>query len=162
VALWHRKPKEDELVEPIEPAPPFPEFAYHPDPRRTGSVVPSHARCTVCGHLYGLAYVGPVFSAQDEFDDALCPWCIADGSAAARLGVEFTDVGDDVPPNVPGKVLDEITERTPGFSGWQQEHWLYHCGDGAAFIGTTDAAGETAYRFRCRHCGVGLAYTDMP
>jgi hypothetical protein len=162
VALWHRKPKRDEIAEPIEPAPPFPEFPYHPDPRKTGSVVPSHARCAVCGHVYGLAYVGPVFLARGELDGALCPWCIADGSAAARLGVEFTDVGDDVPPNVPGKVLDVITQRTPGFSGWQQEHWLYHCGDGAAFTGTTDAAGETAYRFRCRHCGVGLAYTDAP
>jgi uncharacterized protein CbrC (UPF0167 family) len=162
VALWHRKPREEALAEPIEPAPAFPEFPYHPDPRKTGSVVPSHAPCTVCGHVYGLAYVGPVFADLDEFEGALCPWCIADGSAAARLGFEFTDVGDDVPPNVPGRVLDEITERTPGFSGWQQEHWLYHCGDGAAFIGTTEAAGETAYRFRCRHCGVGLAYTDMP
>ena len=28
-----------------------------------------------------------------------------------------------------------MTTRTPGFSGWQQEHWLYHCGDGAAFLG---------------------------
>ena len=59
-------------------------------------------------------------------------------------------------------MLDEITQRTPGFTGHQQEHWLYHCGDGAAFIGTTEAAGETAYRFRCRQCGVGLAYTDAP
>jgi uncharacterized protein CbrC (UPF0167 family) len=31
--------------------------------------------------------------------------------------------------------VDEISRRTPGFSGWQQEHWLYHCGDGAAFVG---------------------------
>ena len=103
-----------------------------------------------------------MFAADDFVDGPLCPWCIADGSAALRLRIEFTDVGDDVPDDVPGGVLDEITERTPGFNGWQQEHWLYHCGDGAAFIGTTEAAGETAYRFRCRHCGIGLAYTDSP
>ena len=162
MALWHRKPKEDEPADPLESAPPFPDFPYHPDPRKTGSIATSRARCTVCGHTYGLVYTGPVFAAADEFAGTLCPWCIADGSAAARLGVEFTDVGDDVPPNVPGLVLDEITQRTPGFTGWQQEHWLYHCGDGAAFIGTTEAAGETAYRFRCRRCGVGLAYTDAP
>ncbi len=162
MALWHRKPKPDVDADPLEPAPPFPEFPYHPDPRKTGSIATSRARCTVCGHTYGLVYTGPVFATVDEFDGALCPWCIADGAAAARLGVEFTDVGDDVPPNVPGLVLDEITQRTPGFTGHQQEHWLYHCGDGAAFIGTTEAAGETAYRFRCRQCGVGLAYTDAP
>jgi uncharacterized protein len=28
-----------------------------------------------------------------------------------------------------------VARRTPGFSGWQQEHWLYHCGDAAAFFG---------------------------
>ncbi|MEV6775241.1 CbrC family protein [Streptomyces syringium] len=29
--------------------------------------------------------------------------------------------------------------RTPGFAGWQQERWLTHCGDGAAFLGTVGA-----------------------
>ena len=32
-------------------------------------------------------------------------------------------------------VLEEISRRTPGFSGWQQERWLYHCADAAAFLG---------------------------
>jgi hypothetical protein len=160
VALWHRKPKQDASGPPLDPAPPFPEFPYHPDPRQTGSVVPSAARCGVCGNAFGLIYAGPVFATHDEPTGALCPWCIADGTAAAHLDVEFTDVGADVPDDVPGRVLDEIAERTPGFTGHQQEQWLYHCGDGAAFVGTTEAAGETAYRFRCRHCGIGLAYTD--
>jgi uncharacterized protein CbrC (UPF0167 family) len=162
MALWRRRTRDDEPADAIEPAPPFPEFPYHPDPRKTGSVAPSAMRCVVCGHTYGLIYTGPVFATHDDIEGALCPWCIADGSAAARLKIEFTDVGDDVPADVPGRVLDEITERTPGFTGWQQEHWLYHCADGAAFVGMTEAAGETAYRFRCRHCGIGLAYTDSP
>ena len=95
-------------------------------------------------------------------DGALCPWCIADGGGRAVSTSSSPMSREDVPPDVPGRVLDEITERTPGFTGLQQEHWLYHCGDGAAFIGRTEAAGETAYRFRCRHCGVGLAYSDAP
>jgi uncharacterized protein len=161
MALWSRKPKERE-PEPLEAAPPFPEFPYHPDPLKTGSIVPSELPCSLCGHRYGFVYTGPVFADDDFVDGPLCPWCIADGSAALRMRIEFTDVGDDVPDEVPGRVLDEIAERTPGFNGWQQEHWLYHCGDGAAFMGTSEAAGETAYRFRCRHCGTGLAYTDTP
>jgi uncharacterized protein CbrC (UPF0167 family) len=40
-----------------------------------------------------------------------------------------------VPDDVPVEVTEQIARRTPGFSGWQQEHWLYHCGDGAAFLG---------------------------
>jgi uncharacterized protein CbrC (UPF0167 family) len=161
MGLWHRERKRTE-PEPLEPAPPFPEFPYHPDPLTTGSIVPSGLPCALCGHRYGFVYTGPVFAADDFVDGPLCPWCIADGSAALRLRIEFTDVGEDVPDDVPGRALDEITERTPGFNGWQQEHWLYHCADGAAFAGTTKAAGETAYRFRCRHCGMGLAYTDSP
>lgn len=29
--------------------------------------------------------------------------------------------------------------RTPGFCGWQQEQWLFHCGDGAACLGRVGA-----------------------
>jgi uncharacterized protein CbrC (UPF0167 family) len=163
MALWQRKPKLDKKVASTESSPPLPDFPYHPDPFRTGSITSSTVPCAVCGHAYGYVYVGPVFATHDGIEGPLCPWCIADGSAAARLHLEFTDVrNDEVPATVPGRVLDEIAERTPGFSGWQQEHWLYHCDDGAAFVGKTELPGETAYRFRCRHCGVGIAYSDSP
>ncbi len=36
-------------------------------------------------------------------------------------------------------MLDEVACRTPGFYGWQQEHWLYHCGDAAAYLGRVGA-----------------------
>jgi uncharacterized protein CbrC (UPF0167 family) len=161
MALWRRRSKEAEPPA-LEAAPPFPEFPYHPDPLKTGSIVASALPCAFCGHRFGFIYTGPVFASDDFVEGPLCPWCIADGSAALRMRIEFTDVRSDVPDDVPGRVLDEITERTPGFNGSQQEHWLYHCGDGAAFVGTSEAAGETAYRFRCRRCGTGLAYTDSP
>ena len=32
-------------------------------------------------------------------------------------------------------MLKEISQRTPGQYAWQQYHWLYHCGDGAAYLG---------------------------
>jgi uncharacterized protein CbrC (UPF0167 family) len=113
---------------------PFPQFAYHPDPRGTGFVAESTARCQACGASRGYIYTGPVYAAE-ELDEAFCPWCIADGSAAARFDAELTDVGWGVPDGVPREVPEQIARRTPGFSGWQQEHWLYHCGDGAAFLG---------------------------
>jgi len=164
----------------------FPEFPYHPDPRATGFVQASEARCASCGQSRGFIYTGPVY-AIDEVVDRLCPWCIADGSAAEKFEAEFTDVGWGVPEDVPPPVVQEVATRTPGFSGWQQEHWLYHCGDAAAFLGRVgwselqpypDALdslreesdeelealavdGEsTAYLFRCRHCGRHLAYAD--
>jgi uncharacterized protein CbrC (UPF0167 family) len=110
-----------------------PEFPYHPDPVATGFVERSDATCLRCGRARGFIYTGPVY-AVEELVNSLCPWCIGDGSAAARFDATFTD-DVPVPDDVPEEVVETITKRTPGFGGWQQEHWLYHCGDGAAFLG---------------------------
>lgn len=112
---------------------PLPPFRYHPDPVGTGSVEPSPAACAVCGRERGFTYTGPVYAAGSP-RGKICPWCIADGSAAERFGACFTDA-QGAPGDVPMRALDEITRRTPGFSAWQQDHWLYHCGDGCAFLG---------------------------
>ena len=114
-----------------------PTFRYHPDPVATGSAVPSEAQCVICREARGFVYDGPVYGKVPE---ALCLTCIATGAAAEALAVageaaEFTDVGFGVPDDVSQHVLVEISQRTPGFRGWQQEHWLYHCGDAAAFLG---------------------------
>ena len=135
----------------------LPGFRYHPYPLATGSVVESDATCAACGKTRGYVYTGPVYM-QDE-PEALCPWCIADGTAAETFGAELTDFGVGVPDDVPREVLEELAFRTPGFSGWQQEHWLYHCGDAAEFHGVDDRE-ATTYRFRCRHCGTDLTYSD--
>jgi uncharacterized protein CbrC (UPF0167 family) len=164
----------------------LPTFRYHPDPLRTGSVRASADECERCGEARGYVYAGPTY-AIDEIE-SICPWCIADGTAAAEPDAEFTTV-DDAPEGVSAKVVDEVVRRTPGFAGWQQEHWLFHCADAAEFVGkagwaevsglpdvvaalvadgwaedalpSLDAFGDfTAYLFRCRHCGVVLAYAD--
>ena len=114
----------------------LPVFDYHPDPIGTGSVEPSDAECVCCSQARGYIYTGPVY-AVDELDDQLCPWCIADGSAADRFEAVFCDV--DPPADIRDDIADVISERTPGFSGWQQERWLFHCGDGAAFLGVVGA-----------------------
>src|SRR4051812_34567039 len=140
---------------------PLPVFRYHPDPVSTGSVEESATPCRRCERARGWIYTGPVF-AIEELDDELCPWCIDDGSAAATFDADFTDVGWGVPNDVPPEVIDEVAKRTPGFSGWQQEHWLYHCADAAAFLGQSLESDDeaTAYLFRCLHCGTDLAYSD--
>jgi hypothetical protein len=75
--------------------------------------------------------------AEEEFDQAFCPWCIADGSAAEEFDATFTDesgIGDGE-VEVSPEVEEEVSRRTPGFSGWQQERWLGCCDDAAAFLG---------------------------
>jgi uncharacterized protein CbrC (UPF0167 family) len=123
-----------------------PVFRYHPDPLATGSAVRIQHECSVCGQLRQIRYRGPIYGRQPE---SLCLHCIYSGEASRALGVvaaatdgsdildmpaEFSDAVD-VPDDVPHHVIEEITRRTPGFTGWQQESWLYHCGDGAAFLG---------------------------
>jgi uncharacterized protein len=118
---------------------PVPAFRYHPDPVATGSVVAASAPCVVCGLVRGFLYVGPVY-AVEEIIDGLCPWCIADGTAASALNAEFTDAADGAPPEISASVVDELSRRTPGYSSWQQDRWLYHCGDGCAFLGAIGRA----------------------
>jgi len=60
--------------------------------------------------------------AIEKLEKAICPWCIADGTAAQRFDAQFTDIGWGVPDDVPEQVRLELSRRTPGFSGWQQEH----------------------------------------
>lgn len=163
-----------------------PSFRYHRDPTVTGSLVNSSDECERCGQARGLMYSGPIYAVGEvEF---ICPWCIADGSAAREFGAEFTTV-DGAPSDIPRAVLDEVLHRTPGLAGWQQERWLFHCSDAAAYLGRVgygdiadlpsvlqalavdgwDAEtlkhlsvdGDlTGYLFRCRHCRTKLAYAD--
>jgi hypothetical protein len=117
------------------PDDPLPTFRYHPDPVATGALERRPGECRRCRRDRGWLYAVAPYAALD-LRDALCPWCVADGSAAVAFDATFTDLGAGPEPiGVPAAVLDEIAHRTPGFSGWQQERWLFHCGDGAAYLG---------------------------
>jgi uncharacterized protein len=163
-----------------------PVFRYHPDPIATGALVESADKCERCRQARGLVYAGPTYTVNEvEF---ICPWCIADGSAAQEFDAEFTTV-DGAPSDIPRAILQEVLHRTPGFAGWQQERWLFHCSDAAEFVGLVgyrDVAdmpsalqslaedgwnpehlqhmsvdGDlTGYLFRCRQCETKLAYAD--
>ncbi len=116
----------------------LPEFRYHPDPVGTESMEASDAGCLVCGQKRGYIYVGPVYAVAD-LDDSICPWCISSGEASAKYDAEFTDaaaIGDYGNwDQVPGSVVVEVSRRTPGFTGWQQERWRTCCDDACAFLG---------------------------
>ncbi|MBK7973366.1 MAG: CbrC family protein [Deltaproteobacteria bacterium] len=105
----------------------LPRFTYHPDPIRTGVIEPSSATCVACDRARGWIYTGPVY-AHEELDSALCPWCIADGSAAERFDASFVD-GHYLAGAVADGVIDEVRHRTPGYVSWQGDRWAVHCGD---------------------------------
>ncbi|MFC9670662.1 CbrC family protein [Streptomyces sp. NPDC056949] len=94
-----------------------------------------------CARARGYVCTGPVY-AVEEIEDRLCPWCVADGSAAERFDAHFTD-GTCLGEDVPLEVFAAVDRRTPGFSARQETQWFFHCGDGAAFLGRV-GAGELA------------------
>ena len=111
----------------------LPEFKYHPDPLRNEVFCKGEPhRCDCCGRETEIWYESPFYSAEDV--ECLCPQCIADGSAAAKFDGAFQDSASVDPVSDPEK-LRELTERTPGYHGWQQEYWLAHCDDYCAFLG---------------------------
>ena len=116
----------------------LPTFRYHPDPVGTGTAVRCDDPCEICGRPAGYRYEGPAAYVEGPFGDeveTMCLRCVADGTASPRLASEdgpatFVDLEGCVPGDVPAAVVDEIAHRTPCFAGWQQERWLFHCGDG--------------------------------
>lgn len=98
----------------------------------------SDAVCICCHRARGFLYVGPVYSVQ-ELNESLCPWCIADGSAAAKLGASFADSYPLQKAGVPETIVEEVSLRTPSYVSWQQESWLAHCNDACEFHGDAPA-----------------------
>ncbi|MFV0481882.1 MAG: CbrC family protein [Campylobacteraceae bacterium] len=128
------KPKSREL--------PF--FKYHPEPFRTGAFEECEGLiCDCCEKETDVYYQSPFYSAEDI--EVLCPWCIKSGKAAKKFDGEFQDYasieGISPDPKEPNSInytketLRELTTKTPGYRGWQQEFWLGHCDDLCAFIG---------------------------
>jgi uncharacterized protein CbrC (UPF0167 family) len=120
----------------------LPLFKYHPDPIASGSIVVSDGQCRACGRHRGYVYIGAVYSTHD-LDNALCPWCIFDGTAHRLFEAEFIDakaIGDygrwDA---VPDSVIEAVCFHTPSFNSWQEERWYTHCGDAAEFVAPVGA-----------------------
>lgn len=122
----------------------IPYFKYHPNPVETGAFLSDEpVECDCCGKETPIYYTEPFYSVEDI--EALCPWCIASGKAAKKFKGEFQDYTSIegvavVPDSTPTKqyakeAITELTERTPGYRGWQQEIWLGHCDDLCAFVG---------------------------
>lgn len=112
-------------------------FRYHPDPHATGAFEATEDACECCGETRELRYTGSVYAVANV--ENLCPWCIADGSAATRFDASFVSWGaspeDASVGEISSEVYARITTRTPGFSSVQEERWLAHCGDACEFHG---------------------------
>ena len=110
----------------------LPVFKYNPEAEKWEILIRKNTTCPVCQQSTEYVYDGPFYAEADV--DNICPWCIADGRAAEKYAGEFQDSAscEEV---VDEASLIELTTRTPGYTGWQQERWLSHCGDFCAFKG---------------------------
>ncbi|WKK83585.2 CbrC family protein [Marivirga arenosa] len=106
--------------------PELPTFRYNPNPEKLGIIKKEKTTCPICNQKRNYVYEGPFYSVDEV--EGICPWCIKDGSAAKKYDGEFQDAASCDPVDKQ-EYLIELTTKTPGYSGWQQERWLSHCGD---------------------------------
>lgn len=108
----------------------LPDFRYNPNALTLGIIKKQETDCPACGQHRPYLYEGPFYTTEDI--EGLCPWCIKDGTASKKFQGHFQDAVSCEPVDKQ-EYKDELTTRTPGYSGWQQELWLSHCGDFCAF-----------------------------
>ena len=112
---------------------PLPNFRYHPDPLSTGSIISSEESCECCGEARGCVINAPIYCVEEV--ESLCPWCVADGSASKKFDGIFVDSDSFEKNEISESIVEEVTKRTPGFSGLQHERWLTHCLDACQYQG---------------------------
>jgi len=138
----------------------LPKFPYHRDPMSSGSLQESDDACACCGMSRGILYAGNVYSR--ERPENLCPWCIADGSAAAKYDAEFFDAyfcDDDLNEvDLPVSTRLEVFGRTVGFATFNPIAWWVHCNQPAEYV-TRNEPYEMI--FECRICHKRHSIDDL-
>jgi len=113
----------------------LPTFRYYADPFGEGRFERSATACEVCGRGRGWAFVGVLYSAKVD-DPVICPWCIADGTAAEKWNGSFNETAEAIAEERD----QEIRECTPNMETWQDLQWPCHCNDACCYLGQPDAA----------------------
>jgi uncharacterized protein CbrC (UPF0167 family) len=113
-----------------------PPFTYYEDPYSDGTVEQSDVECSGCARRRGWISTCLAYGADVPDEASLCPWCIADGTAHAKFGASFNEVGVDAAR----EAREEVEFRTPGFLTWQDWDWPTHCGDVGVYRGQPSGA----------------------
>lgn len=106
-------------------------FRYYRDPLGDATIEESAARCAACDRARGFIVTSPLYGATVPDEAQVCPWCVADGTAAGRFDARLNEVA-------PGASLEATTtveRRTPGFPTWQDLDWPTHCRDVGVYLG---------------------------
>jgi uncharacterized protein CbrC (UPF0167 family) len=124
-----------------------PKFKYSPNAYKINVLEKIEGTCSVCNQARTLKYTGSFYSVDEP--EYICPWCIADGSAAEKFDGQFSDAAGVEKPNgyeasqtlkeAFEEKIREVIQKTPGYISWQQEVWLSHCNEPCAFIDYADS-----------------------
>lgn len=109
----------------------LPRLTYFDDPVAAKCFERSDAPCLCCGRVRGWLYTGVIYGRRDD-EPRVCPWCVADGSAARAWK---DGIFNSIDENVPAEVREEVEKRTPGFATWQTLIWPVCCRDACVFRG---------------------------
>jgi uncharacterized protein CbrC (UPF0167 family) len=117
-----------------------PAFFYNPNAYQLGIIEPRDIVCQCCGKAQSFRYTGTFYCKTTI--DRLCPWCIADGSAAIKYNGSFVSDFEGLNANpaelsafISETSMEQVGSHTPGYTSWQGDRWLGHCGDACIFIG---------------------------
>lgn len=113
-----------------------------------------------CGQTRGVIYCGNVYTSKKV--ESVCPWCIADGSAAAKFNAQFFDADFcdedlnhfDLPPEQHLAVFGKAI----GFASFNPIGWWVHCGEPAEYV-TRDEPYDMI--FECKKCGRRHVIQDL-
>lgn len=117
-----------------------PGFFYSPNAYALGIIEQRSIVCQCCGQERAFHYTGNLYCESEVRQ--LCPWCIADGSAAEKYNGSFVSDFEDTDP-IPGASsaglseasITQVSSHTPGYASWQGDVWLGHCGEACIFLG---------------------------
>jgi uncharacterized protein len=138
----------------------LPIFPYHRDPIASGSVIESELSCECCAKARGVIYSGNIYTSKKVL--TLCPWCIADGSAAAKYKAQFFDADfcdDDLNRvELPLEQHLAVFGKTIGFATFNPIGWWVHCAQPTEYI-----TREEPYDmiFECKKCGQRHVIQDL-
>ena len=160
----------------------LPQFRHYPGAEADGLFAQSEEVCDACERARGWIADCVVYTALAD-EVFVCPWCIADGTAATRFEGTFNEVEATVPEDLRAIV----EQRTPGIESWQDWDWPGHCGEPAIYLGQPRAgqmppeavaflraqgmaqdlidtldpeASATGYLFQCARCSQLLVRWD--
>ncbi|HBB56227.1 MAG TPA: hypothetical protein DCZ49_08600 [Hyphomonadaceae bacterium] len=109
----------------------LPHFAFFVDPFKDDAFERSEEACACCGKPRGWRATCGIYSEADP--DTICPWCVADGSAARKFRGHFNTL--ETVDGLSQEHAKAITERTPLPLTWQDFDWPCADGEPCVYLG---------------------------